>query len=99
MKSTSCRSVLGNIHIQKIKVKVSIFFSNIEISTFYFSKSSTALFPIRCLLYIMHMQWRSKRLQSRGSSFRNGSESEGQFLECTGRGRKTNKKASNLLVT
>jgi hypothetical protein len=37
------------------------------------------------------MQWHSKRLQSRGSSFRNGSESGGQLLECTGRGRKTNK--------
>jgi hypothetical protein len=39
-------------------------------------RNGTAFLPIRCLLYIKHiLQWRSKMLQRRGSSFINGSES------------------------
>ena len=43
-------------------------------STFYISNSSTAIRPIRCFLCIMHMQWSSKGLQMRRSSFRKESE-------------------------
>jgi hypothetical protein len=42
-----------------------------------FPNSSTAIRPIRCFLCIMHMQWSSKGIQMRRSSFRNESESGG----------------------
>ena len=82
-----------------MKVKVSKFFSNIQLK-FRHSKF-LAFLPIRCLLYIIHMHRRGKRLPRRGSSIKNESESWGKLLECTERGeacktdKQTNKQKNN----
>ena len=99
MKSTSYGSVLRTFLRRKMKVKVSKFFSNIQLK-FRHSKF-LAFLPIRCLLYIIHMHRRGKRLPRRGSSIKNGSESWGKLLECTERGeacktdKQTNKQKNN----